>query len=395
MDHPSPGAITFSNSMRSSTPRSASSDQRSCPRPARVSFNHRLRPRAVHRCAEMIPEAYERKKRLEESALVVEDKGKCLVRDVEEVKELLLRAFGIIGRRVSVHRAYYTKFLVYFESKADKARVEQRGYIRMGSNHLTFEPWDFGTYGGPDPFPYHCTFSLEGLPEHAWHVYYAQLILGDVGVVHCLEENTKKGNNLNVFKFSAWVKDPHKIPIKCFLSIADPSVGGVSEFDLPYKRARKIKDGRIYVIFVHVDSIEDLAFYHFESDDPSMHRRVHYREFTWHSHISDGEGNGGDYSSPDINECRMRNHPRKREDDDDEEDRWSRGPRAKHLTEKLGGKSLEHPRLGKELAVEAATTTGVSPPTLGTGRETPFRDMKNTAPRNGGSLSPRISRSHP
>ncbi|KAJ1266824.1 hypothetical protein BS78_07G008300 [Paspalum vaginatum] len=131
-NHPSsPGAITFSNPLRSSTPRNSNSDHASRPRPARLSFNHRLRPRVVHRCAEMIPEAYEQKRRLEESALVVEDKGKRLVRDAAEVKELLFRAFGIIGNTVSVHRAYYTKFIVYFESRADRARAEQKGFIRI------------------------------------------------------------------------------------------------------------------------------------------------------------------------------------------------------------------------------------------------------------------------
>lgn len=105
------------------------------------------------------------------------------------------------------------------------------------------------------------------------------------------------------------------------------------EAQINFTRPRSMKRGHVYRIYVHIDYVEDLSFYHYPADELRQDGRVPMRELRWQYGHMDGElEDEGILHTPT---CRPGNGFRRPREDDDEDNNQGRKSRMRAILSRM------------------------------------------------------------
>jgi hypothetical protein len=153
------------------------------------------------------------------------------------------------------------------------------------------------------------------------------MVLCDEALVHHVEENSRRRLDQRAFHCWAFSKDPSRIPQVVFLTLTqfEPEQQNTQ---LHFVRPRGIQKAHVAKVFIHIDAIEDLMFYHFLREELVADGKVPWRDFSWQSGRPDGELED-DGDEPPSRFCIPDSEPRWFcRDGDDDDDREQKHPRS-------------------------------------------------------------------
>jgi hypothetical protein len=136
--------------------------------------------------------------------------------------------------------------------------------------------------------PYHVKLSIEGLPQHAWFQELADKILGDVAIINHVDQATRRREDQRFFVCWAFCHNPSQIPQLVYLTLTDRHADPRLDAHIQFSRPRTLKQGHTFRVLRHIDSIEDLSFYHHPAEQLLADGRVQFREFHWRPGHPDG-----------------------------------------------------------------------------------------------------------
>jgi hypothetical protein len=153
---------------------------------------------------------------------------------------------------------------------------------------LHFKAWDLDDFSDKTIIPFHVKLSIEGIPQHVWSSEIADKVLCDETIVHHVEEATRRGADHRAFHCWVFSKDPSCIPQVVFLTLTEFEAEQHNNH-LHFVRPRGMQHAHVTKVLIHIDVVEDLAFYHYPCEDLVADGKVPWRDFTWHSRRPDGE----------------------------------------------------------------------------------------------------------
>jgi hypothetical protein len=236
-----------------------------------------------------------------------------------EVVDIIEQHFNLLRYEFHVIRTSFEPFLLIFSEKAARGRVFARGRVVDGPTALCFHSWDVDPFGERVLLPYHVKLSIEGLPHHAWLQDIVEKVVGDDAVIHHVDQSTRRRTYMRFFVCWAFCQNPSQLPQLVYLTLTDRLGDPNIEAQLHFTRPRNTKRGQVFKVLIHLDSVEDLMFYHQPLDQLRADGQVQLREFRWIPGRPDGDIEDEDdgvvqrYSRP-VQEPRRR----PREDDDEE-----------------------------------------------------------------------------
>jgi hypothetical protein len=194
-------------------------------------------------------------------ALVITEEGPLTIQSKEEVKSIIMHHFGIRKHELHIYRSYPEPFLVLFSEIHDRDLVFAVGKVIEGPFELGFHSWELDRFGDRQIIPYHVRLCIEGIPHHAWSKQLADKVLCDEALIHHVEEDTMDRYDQRTFNCWAFTKDPSRIPQSVFLSLLTPEVE-IGNRELVQLSRRAVKKCHVFKVFIHIDVVEDLLFYH-------------------------------------------------------------------------------------------------------------------------------------
>jgi hypothetical protein len=193
-----------------------------------------------------------------------------------------------------------------------------KGRASDGPVELRFHAWDADRFREGVIVPYQVKLSIEGLPHHAWYQDVVEKVLGDVAVIHHVEQATRRKEDLRFYGCWAFCQDPNRIPQTVFLTLLDRLGDPRVDAQLHFTRPRNVKR-EVFKILIHIDSVEDLRFYHYPPEQLTAEGRVQLRDFRWFPGRPDGDVEE-DFTQQVERYCRPIREPRRFNRDEDEED---------------------------------------------------------------------------
>jgi hypothetical protein len=99
--------------------------------------------------------------------------------------------------------------------------VFARGKVIDGPTELRFHSWDVDHFGERVLLPFHVKLSLEGLPHHAWTQAMAKRVVGDVAVIHHVDQASRRRIDFRFFACWAFCQNPSCIPQVVYLTLTE------------------------------------------------------------------------------------------------------------------------------------------------------------------------------
>jgi hypothetical protein len=146
-------------------------------------------------------------------------------------------------------------------------------------------------------------------------------VLCDEAIVLFVEEDSIDRLDQHAYRCWAFCKDPSRLSQVVFLSLSDFERGSNQSAQIHVVRPRGFMHSHVFKVLIHIDVVEDLAFYHFPQEELLADGKVPWKEFAWKSGVPNGELDEEDLHPPPSRyyhiETPLRRHPR----DDEEGDR--------------------------------------------------------------------------
>ncbi|OQU78849.1 hypothetical protein SORBI_3008G060800 [Sorghum bicolor] len=145
------------------------------------------------------------------------------------------------------------------------------------------------------------------------------LILARSCAIHYVEEHTRRRERTRTYDLWAWCVDPCEIPLRVWLTIADPDAEQPPvDIQLPLVQVHQeeptgVKHGLKYEVFPHVAVVEDLTFLGEDGGQGGPPNRRPRRHFIWRYGQPDSQGEVHGRRGED----RGREEHRRRDDEDD------------------------------------------------------------------------------
>jgi hypothetical protein len=251
--------------------------------------NPRFRPRVAFKFANTSEEMEQMCIMLTNHALVISDEGPLAVQSREEVKDLIIQHFGIRKHELYVYRSHPEPFIIVFSEGRARDFVFATRRLVEGPTELSFHSWDLDQFGTRDCIPYHVRRCIEGIPHHAWCRETTEKVMCDEALIHHVEEASVDRSDQRSFNCWVFTKDPSRISQTVFLSLLsyeiDPWKHDLVNFSMP----RSVKHTHVFQVLVHIDTVEDLLFYHHPREDLIKDGKVPWKEFAWRSGHANGD----------------------------------------------------------------------------------------------------------
>ncbi|KAL6641833.1 hypothetical protein ACP70R_020014 [Stipagrostis hirtigluma subsp. patula] len=292
------------------------------------------RPRFSFKSVATTPEMVLRRDTLLHHGLLVTEEGRLRVESRDEVAEALSRFFGIRLFDFKVYRHRPEPFLLMFSDRRVKEMVEEHRVLDWGDFTFRFHPWRVERYADRAPHPFYVKLYLEGVPLHAWNEDVVAKIICDECVLHYVEENTRNRTDTRFYELWAYARDPFAIPQRVYLTVADPDVRRPNAYQVTLDRPTEIKRGFVYTVLIHLDSAEDLLYYHYPPSELDAEGRQRFRDFVWVPGRADGQDEDEQFVQQ-WEQCRRLGDTGGRRDNDDED--MDRGrSRSRALLSRIG-----------------------------------------------------------
>jgi hypothetical protein len=211
-------------------------------------------------------EVQQREEMLVHHALLVKEVGLMAAASRTEVVDIIEHHFGFVRYEFHVIRSSPEPFVIIFSDCAARDIVFARGKVVDGPVELSFHPWDADRFGEHTILSYHVKLYVEGLPYHAWFPETIDKILGDEVVVHHVDQVSRRREDLRFFVCWAFCHNPSRIPQMAYLTLVDRPGDPRLDAHMHFSRPWNVKRGHVFRILVHIDSVEDLSFYHQPQD---------------------------------------------------------------------------------------------------------------------------------
>jgi hypothetical protein len=154
-------------------------------------------------------------------------------------------------------------------------------------------------------------------------------VLGDVAIIHHVDQASHRREYQRFFVCWAFCHNPSQIPQLMYLTLADRHADPRLDVHLQFLPCT-MKQGHTFRLLIHIDSIEDLSFYHRPADQLNAEGRVQLREFCWALGHLDGDMDDDDVRmAPRF--YRSSDGPIRRHRDEDDADRDCGCPRHREL----------------------------------------------------------------
>jgi hypothetical protein len=226
-----------------------------------------FRPRITFKMSDTSQEMQQHREMLANHAVVVADVGPMRVQTREEVKDIVLHQFGIRKLECYVYRSCPEPFIAVFPDSHDRDVVFAGEKAVDGPVELRFTEWGLNWFGEREVIPFHMHLSIEGIPQHAWFKEIVDKVFCDEAIVHFVEEDTADRIDQCAYRCWGFCKDPSKLPHVVFLSLSHHEQGGNQSAQIHFVRPRGFKHSHVFKVFIHIDVVEDLAFYHFPEEE--------------------------------------------------------------------------------------------------------------------------------
>jgi hypothetical protein len=164
-----------------------------------------------------------------------------------------------------------------------------RGRVTDGLVDLRCHAWEADRFGERVTIPYRVRISLEGLPHHAWSQEMAQRVLGDEAVIHHVEQVSRRREDYTYFACWAFSQHPSRIPQTVYLTLTDSQAHPGPDAQLHFSRPRNVQWGQVFRVLVHIDSVENLLYYHHPPEQLSGEGKTQLRELRWCPGRPDGD----------------------------------------------------------------------------------------------------------
>ncbi|KAK3158167.1 hypothetical protein QOZ80_2AG0133740 [Eleusine coracana subsp. coracana] len=220
---------------------------------------------------------------------MIEEHGPLGVQYVKEIAAILLHHFGIRKHEVHIYRCAPDPCVATFSESAARDLVFAAGRVIDGPVELSFHAWDLDRFGDRASVPFHIKISIEGIPHHAWYQEIADKVLCDEAVIHFVDEDTRNRVDLRAYNCWAFCQDPSRLPQVVYLTLLKHEVDPWRNASVHFVRLRGMKKVQVFKVFIHIDSVEDLLFYHYPREDLLAEGRVPWRDFQWQYGKADGE----------------------------------------------------------------------------------------------------------
>lgn len=192
-----------------------------------------------------------------------------------------------------------------------------------------------------------------------------------------MEEASRRRIDQRDYVYWAFTEDPSRIPQIVFRTLAkhDPRQSAQVHFTMP----RSANKGHVFRVFIHIDKVEDLLFYHYPWEELIADGRVQWRDFYWQHGQADGELDEEELHPPEDN-CRL---DRQRfwhyRDDDDENDHGHKRSKGRGFMGRVSN-WIDSKGKGRDRNTERDHGNGWYRGETSQGR-TRSRQMGNTEPR--------------
>jgi hypothetical protein len=234
-------------------------------------------------------EIQQRRSMLVHHALIITEEGARGVASKEEVVDIVEHHFGLLRYEFNVICTNLEPFIIIFSDRAARDLVFARGKVVDGSAELRFHLWDPDRFGELVLLPFHVKLSLEGIPHHAWLQGIAERAVGEQVVIHHVDQTSHRKIDLRFFICWAFCQNTTRIPQVVYLTLSDIFGDPSLDAHLHFSHPRTVNQGHVFKILVHIDTVEDLLFYHHSPDQLRAEGRVQHREFHGLSGSPDGD----------------------------------------------------------------------------------------------------------
>jgi hypothetical protein len=244
------------------------------------------------------------------------------------VAEIIGHHFNLLRYEFHVFRSRPDPFLVIFSDRASRDVVFARGRVLDGPVDLRFHSWEADRFGERVLIPYHVKISLEGLSQHAWSLDTTERVLGDEALIHHVDQASRRREDFRYYVCWAFSQNPSRIPQLVYLTLSDRLGDPRLDAQLHFSRPCNVRRGQLFMILVHIESVEDLQFYHHSPEQLNAEGKVQLRELRWRLGHPDGDIEE-EVERTSQRYCRPILEPRRRPREDDDEDRGRSRPRSR------------------------------------------------------------------
>jgi hypothetical protein len=107
----------------------------------------------------------------------------------------------------------------------------------------------------------------------------AERVLCDEAVIHHVEQASRRGEDFSFFVYWVFSQNPSRIPQVVYLTLTDKQEEQRPEAQIHFSRPHSIRRGHVFKILVHIDSVEDLLFYHHSPEQLNTEGKTQLHEF--------------------------------------------------------------------------------------------------------------------
>jgi hypothetical protein len=107
--------------------------------------------------------------------------------------------FGLLRYEFHVIRSSPEPYIIIFSERAARDVVFAKGRVTNGPTKLHFHSWDVDHFGERLLLPYHVKLNLEGIAHHVWFQSIAEKIVGDVAVIHHVDQASRRRIDFKLF----------------------------------------------------------------------------------------------------------------------------------------------------------------------------------------------------
>ncbi|CAL4993712.1 unnamed protein product [Urochloa decumbens] len=141
-----------------------------------------------------------------------------------EAKQAIEAAVDLRDGDIVVKPFYLDNFLVECASQGARDRVLGASPIPCLATSLSTRPWNRLAHAEDDILLSKITVKVDGIPAHAWDLDTASKLLAPHAWIERVDPATLSKDNLSTFKVAAWTRDPHALPARKKLLVAEPEV---------------------------------------------------------------------------------------------------------------------------------------------------------------------------
>ncbi|CAO2035622.1 unnamed protein product [Urochloa humidicola] len=249
--------------------------------------------------------------------------------NTNHVVDALTEQLHIDRREIKVVKHFPEQYLIFFDDPRAYHRVLHYREVRSRGRVFNFDQWTERRGAKISQLEFRVRLRIEGVPVHAWSEEVVANIISPSCAIHYIDGHSRRRDRTRTYDLWAWCANPSKIPKKVLLTVTDPDSDYTTAEEVEQHRnpPRQFKRTYDYKVHIHLDVVEDISFFDGRGGRDGPRNRKPRREFLWNYGEPDSLGERRNGQGHDNHASR---NYRPRRDEDDLDDKFSRGMRRHH-----------------------------------------------------------------